>query len=453
MTTRNILLEVVRPMQTAFGLFGESLTSSKESVRQAEDVLSDLAGFGIELSDELPPVPMFSISEKLGESRRQAFGAFESREINLDETADSLVVSAYANDAEIERLSARKNVRVWENSPITLFANAPRATLPSPTSDQRVPDCNFAEVASIKEIQALLGIDQFHARGIDGDNMVIGVLDEGVNNRYRVSGGFAVQGAQQPGSASIHSHGSMCAADALIAAPKAKIYDYPFLGVPNSGGALRMFQAVLSQRRQDGTPHITTNSYGYTFVPPRAASPRHEIYDLQHPLHRKVREVIASGAPVFFAAGNCGSPCPSGNCHTSSIGPGQSIHASNSLEEVITVAAVNKKNVRIGYSSQGPGMFEREKPDIAAYSHIYGNFGPGRPGGTAHEPFDSGTSAATPLAAGVATLLLQKFPRLSPAQLKSTLIAAAGGGANNWNADIGYGIIDAEMASDLLDST
>jgi NAD(P)-dependent dehydrogenase (short-subunit alcohol dehydrogenase family) len=36
----------------------------------------------------------------------------------------------------------------------------------------------------------------------------------------------------------------MCAADVLASAAAARIYDYPFLGVPLSGGALQMFQVV-----------------------------------------------------------------------------------------------------------------------------------------------------------------------------------------------------------------
>jgi subtilisin family serine protease len=236
----------------------------------------------------------------------------------------------------------------------------------------------------------------------------------------------------------------MCAADVLVAAPDAVLYDYPFLGVPNSGGALAMFHAVLDQRRIDGTPHLTSNSYGFVGVPPRDTQPHHEIHDINHPLHRKIREVIASGAPTFFAAGNCGANCPSGKCLPSGSGPGISIHASNSVPEVITVAAVNSVRERIGYSSQGPGMFDPRKPDISAYSHFFGNFGPGRPGGTQKALFDNGTSAATPLAAGVGALLMSAIDNVSPALLKEALMAGAiNVGALGWDTETGAGVIHA----------
>ncbi len=148
-----------------------------------------------------------------------------------------------------------------------------------------------------------------------------------------------------------------------------------------------------------------------------------------------------------FAAGNCGRDCPSGVCHPSGIGPDRSIHASNSLAEVITVAAVNSRHERIGYSSQGEGMFERQKPDIASYSHIFANFGPGRPGGTA-SAYDSGTSAATPVAAGVGALLLSAVPRLSPDELKNALIESVTnvGQTIGWDRDYGHGVVNAAAA-------
>jgi subtilisin family serine protease len=215
-----------------------------------------------------------------------------------------------------------------------------------------------------------------------------------------------------------------------------------------------MFQAVLDQRRVDGTPHLTSNSYGFVGIPPQAQFPNHEVWDIGHPIHRKVREVIGSGAPAFFAAGNCGQNCPSGACHVSGIGPGKSIHASNSLAEVITIAAVNSIHQRIGYSSQGPGMFEPQKPDLAAYSHMFGNFGPGRPGGDQETPFDNGTSAATPVAAGVAALLLSYRRELTPAELRDALIEGATNGAGSaWGADFGRGVINAGASYRALQNT
>jgi subtilisin family serine protease len=209
-----------------------------------------------------------------------------------------------------------------------------------------------------------------------------------------------------------------------------------------------MFQAVLDQRRIDGTPNLTNNSYGFVGVPDKIRFPNHEVHDINHPVHRKVREVIASGVAAFFAAGNCGVQCPSGSCHASGIGPGQSIHGPNSLAEVITVAAVNSRHERVGYSSQGPGMFHPDKPDIAAYTHFFGNFGRGRPAGGDESTFDNGTSAATPVAAGVAALLISAFPALTPSALKAALMETSMslGDTVGFDSDHGQGVINAAAA-------
>jgi subtilisin family serine protease len=89
-------------------------------------------------------------------------------------------------------------------------------------------------------------------------------------------------------------------------------------------------------------------------------------------------------------------------------------------------------------------MFEKNKPDIAAYSHFFGNFGPGRPAGGDNNNFDNGTSAATPVAAGVAALLMSAYPHLTPAEVKEALTAGAIDiGPPGWDILAGYGVINA----------
>ena len=115
------------------------------------------------------------------------------------------------------------------------------------------------------------------------------------------------------------------------------------------------------------------------------------------------------------------------------------------------MAAVNSVRQRVGYSAQGPGGFFAHKPDLSAYTHYFGNFGAGRPGGTSVQPFDNGTSAAAPLSAGVAALLLSARPNLTPAQIKQILIQSAVPLApGGWNPDTGFGVINAARAFAML---
>jgi serine protease AprX len=456
MVSVKVLVEIEDDRQESFQAFEAAVASEALAFTDAEALLEPFAGLGLSLDEETVPVPLLSTTGSVDDSVGRALADFSASGANPDLPAASMVVAAEIDRDRLEELRSREGVRVWPNSEIVLIEADPlglRQSDADPVDEDAIDlarsragvDCRpFRPGVDLATIRRLLGVEGVWADGWRGQNIAVAVLDEGIaGSVYPVSGGFSRKGAQEPGTAAVNSHGSMCAADILVAAPWARLYDYPFLGIPRSGGALAMFQAVLDHRRLDGTPHITNNSWGFTGVPPREQFPNHEVHDLNHPLHRKIREVVASGAPTFFAAGNCGQDCPSGNCHTSGIGPSRSIHAANSLEEVITIAAVNSRHERVGYSSQGPGMFASEKPDLAAYSHFFGNFGPGRPAGT-DQPFDNGTSAASPVAAGVGALLLSAFPDLDPVRLREALIAGATRvGSHAWDRDYGRGIINA----------
>lgn len=469
MAMQRVLLEFEQSIDQPFAMHEAVLASTSDAEDVSRAFLRDLPGIGVELDPDAAPVPMFvrpAPVERLQDSdlilaavaddssdrfasEMAAAAAIPEHEPDL--SATSVVIPAEVSRSAFDELVARAGVTVWPNSEMTLIDDEVLWAGPSALGGV---DCRpFRAGVEIDVIRANLGVGAIWQDGYRGQNIVVGIIDEGVNGQaYPVIGGFSrPTSARQPGTAPVTSHGSMCAADVLVAAPLARIYDYPFLGVPNSGGALQMFQAVLDQRRRDGTPHLTNNSYGFVGVPDRATNPNHEVHNLQHPVHRKVREVVLAGIPCFFAAGNCGANCPSGACHPSGIGPGRSIHASNSLTEVITVAAVNSQHERIGYSSQGPGMFDPRKPDVACYSHFFANFGPGRPGGLA-QPFDNGTSAATPVAAGVAAALLSAFPSLSPAALKAVLIGTATdlGAVVGWDGDHGAGVINLAAAYNAL---
>jgi subtilisin family serine protease len=464
-----VLVEVDQSVPDAFARFTAATDSPREAARQSEALIGRLGGLGLELAREARPVPMFAG----GEPRRVTALAAAGRG---DLEATSLVVACEIDPLKLDALKARPQIKVWPNSTMAAFGRGRQGAGHCPNCAGRHPaafdearlhpfdravsaaarvDCRpFRPAATVDDLRELLAVGRVWDDGFRGQNVVVGVIDEGINSFYPVIGGHERPGGPRPGTADIGSHGSMCAADVLVAAPFAKLLDYPFLAGPDAGDsmvALEMFNAVLDQRRQNGTPHLTNNSYGFHGLPPRDEEPNHEAYDPEHPLNRKVREVIASGCPCFFAAGNCGSDCPSGNCHSSAIGPNRSISAANSLPECLTVAAVNSRHERIGYSAQGPGTLHPEKPDLSAYSHFFGNFGPGRPAGGTEFSFDNGTSAACPVAAGVGALLLSAFPGLTPARLRDALVQTAVNlNQPGWDADTGHGVVNAGAAYNTL---
>ena len=244
---------------------------------------------------------------------------------NADMASTTTVIPARIDEGALDELRARADVVVWPNSELQLYADwdpalrdvqaEPRDTvgvLDAPSAAPSGVDCRpFRPAVDIGTIQALLDVSAIWDEGYRGQGVIVGIIDEGVDGTaYPVVGGFARPGSQAPGSAGITSHGSMCAADVLIAAPEAKLYDYPFLGIPTSGGALQMFQAVLDQRRIDGTPHLTSNSYGFVGIPPKAQFPTHEVWDVSHPIHRKVREVDRLRGSDVFRSGQLRAELP-----------------------------------------------------------------------------------------------------------------------------------------------
>ncbi len=106
----------------------------------------------------------------------------------------------------------------------------------------------------------------------------------------------------------------------------------------------------------------------------------------------------------------------------------------------MTVGAANIDGQLIGYSSQGPAALDDMKPDFCSISHFKGYFDP-----------DSGTSAATPIAAGVVALLIQAIPDLDQELVKQALRnTALPIGQPKWNRHTGAGIIQAKDAFDYL---
>lgn len=430
------------PDDAAFEMNREASESASESVRQSELLLRDLGGYGIEPDPDYPPIPLFSRGTIYDPDT--GFENFRTGDAPPDVRAETVVIAAWIDEERIEELRALPRVAVWPDSEYKLLGDR--------ASDLALlagVDCApFEPAVPLNVIQSLLGAPQVWQAGRRGQNVVVGIIDNGIDgNVYPVIGGFPSSGSFAAGRAPVTSHGSMCAAAVIAAAPDARLHDYRFQGQAGALAAFRLFQEVLNQRRRTGFPHITSNSYGNTERPPQASNPFHDVWNINHPLHKKVREVVAAGVTTFFAAGNCGAPCQTPDCHSSSVGPGASIHSANSLPEVITVAAVNSRRQRLGYSAQGPGGFAPQKPDLCAYTHYFGNFGPERPAGTAVRPFDDGTSASSPLGAGVAALLLSANSRLTPLDIKRVLIASADNlGAPGWNRDTGFGVVNAAAA-------
>jgi len=314
-------------------------------------------------------------------------------------------------------------------------------------------------VGTDKDVKQQLDVARMSAAGMDGSGVPVAVVDTGVNVAFLQSKGLTPQlnasnsftpagVATTPGKHPV-AHGTMCAYDVSLAAPRATLLDHAVLlsrtpGATTMAGLLS--DAVLSYSRllqvigklpAARRSLVVSNSWGM-FKPSwdfPVGHPGNYSDNPAHPFNVIVASLEKAGADILFAAGNCGRDCPDGRCSFTGLRP---ICGANSHPDVISVAGVDVRRRRVGYSSQGPGRLAREKPDLSCYTHFKGS---------GVEAIDSGTSAACPVLAGYVAAVRSKVPssQVTPAQLRALLFKTATDlGGTGFDLDFGWGVPDAK---------
>jgi subtilisin family serine protease len=333
-------------------------------------------------------------------------------------------------------------------------------------------------VMTSSDVATKLKVAALAAKGLTGQGVAIAIMDTGINIAHlnaKLGGGVKLDAANSlkpsgpvttlPGNFAV-GHGTMCAFDALIAAPQATLLDFPILSSRAPGGAqmsgtigtaLLAYSQLLSSWAVTFAPGavanyrglVVNNSWGMftTAWDFPVGHPGRYCDNPNHPFHMVLAALAAAGADIVFAAGNCGADCPDGRCDPSAVA---TIMGANAHPDVLSIAGCDLTGLRVGYSSQGPSIagMSPQKPDVTTYTHFLGSdaLGLGSP--------DSGTSAASPVAAGcVAALRSKASPRtIPPANLFHQLRAAASavGGSGGWNGDYGFGILDPLAAANAM---
>jgi len=182
-------------------------------------------------------------------------------------------------------------------------------------------------------------------------------------------------------------------------APQAHLVGVKVLGADGSGsfaGVMAGMQWTIDTMHQYNT-RIASMSLGGPGAIEWTSSEEDSV-------NRQANEMVRSGIALYIAAGN--------NFVSAQIGtPG-------SAEDVITVGALDKDTSIAVYSSQGPTEEGRVKPNIAYMGSSIMS--------VAYNSGDqytamSGTSMATPGAAGVGALMLQANPNLSPFDIRNIM--------------------------------
>jgi subtilisin family serine protease len=319
-------------------------------------------------------------------------------------------------------------------------------------------------VGNARDVAELLQVADFGTEGLDGEGVAVAIVDTGINVAHLSSAlGRAItvdvarswtpsSASGEPGEWPVH-HGTMCAYDALIAAPNATLLDVAVLRSERAGGsaldgllsdavaAYAHLRTVLDAQPEQSRALVVSDSWG-SFSPAWDFPPGHPgnySDNRAHPFNVIVASLESAGADILFAAGNCGRNCPDGRCRY----PSRPIGGANSHPRVLSIGGVDVNGVRVGYSSQGPGRLAQRKPDLCAYTHFAGSraFGDDAP--------DSGTSTACPVAAGLVAAMRTDWPtgKLTASQVRTLLRRSADDRSDvGFDYDYGYGVIDAAGA-------
>jgi subtilisin family serine protease len=336
---------------------------------------------------------------------------------------------------------------------------------------QPIAVCPNGPLGSDLDVEQLLLVEELRQRGMDGTGVKVVIVDTGVNLKYLRLRGKTPRFdeelswgplEQQPLGDMPVGHGTMCAYDVCIAAPACTIIDHAVLTSQTPGGsamdgllsdAVQSYGLLLSYLSKapqpfagDHTPRtlVVNNSWGmfHSSWDFPVGDPQNYGDNPDHPFNIIVESLEAAGADILFAAGNCGTECPDPRCREVTDA---GIFGANSSPVVTCVAGVVTSKERIGYSTKGPGRIEKRKPDIASFTHF---------AGSGVYAADGGTSAATPVAAGVVAAIRRLYPAsvLPPAQLRELLRnTAEQQGSGDFNYEYGYGVINVQGLLDALE--
>ncbi len=374
---------------------------------------------------------------------RSGYMFAQLKALGFDYRALASGASTFSLRAEFDDEDAIERLRLDRKGEVAgVFIDPHITTFPGPY-------CGRNPVGTYRDVARRLGVRTLRKAKLTGKNVRVAVLDTGIDgSQVPVAGGWSPIPGYQPGTAR-PDHGTMVGFDVRIAAPDARILDYALLQSTGQmwtaflSDAITAFANLIDVLQSEPGPLVVNNSWGMFDRSEDApvGSPENYSINPDHPFNQIVGSLADAGADVCFAAGNCGAQCPDNRCGTADVGPGASIHGANSHPDVITVAAVTVTDRRLGYSSQGPGALYKRKPDVAGYSHFKGS---------GVYPADGGTSAASPVVAGVAAALRQKLKpgKLPPASLKGVLQRTARDlQGDGWDYDLGYGVTNAAAAA------
>lgn len=404
---------------------------------------------GVQVDASFAPVQLPKVVAATPSPTFDPYNIEEAMSIDeMPQNSTYLVRGQIADDSESSYKAATKNANV-----VGIYADPQiEVCAVCPTSPPLGAEADVAR---------LVDVPRLAARQMNGSGVLVAIVDTGINMAYLRARGknpnfdaarsWVPRAGLTPGSLPV-GHGTMCAYDVTIAAPRCTLLDIALLLSNRTGGSImegllsdavlaysHLLRVQLAPRRPgEGRSLVVNNSWGmfhasWDYPVGHAGNYSHNP---NHPFNRIVGTLERAGADILFAAGNCGRLCPDGRCRSVTTG---GITGANGHPQVLTVGGVDVTKVLAGYSTSGPGRLSRVKPDITSYTHFRGS---------GVYAADGGTSAATPVAAGVVAAFRTRFgfnpsdARTHPVSVRNIIRRTAEDrGAIGFDFDYGWGII------------
>ncbi len=366
-------------------------------------------------------------------------------------------VSAYLTDEQLKSIKSLSSIQKIEKVRVFKSRND-ESKLNESSTNNSIGQLN--KTSSITGLNygpsitqnALSEIPVVHDLGINGNGVIIGILDTGfrwkshnslknlivINEKDFIQNDGVTE--NQPGDAfNQDSHGT--AVFSIMAG-----FDQGNIVGPAYGAQFLLakteyvptethleednYAAALEWMEAKGV-QITSSSLGYNIFDNNQISYSYQEMNGTSTIVAKAANLaFQRGVTSFTSAGNDGSTFWGiGNGGLSS--PGDALN-------IITVGAVTSNNIMASFSSRGPTSDGRIKPEVVAMgvSNFHAVAGSTYSNG-------NGTSYAAPIAAGIAALLKSAWPHLTNVQIRNIFIAC-GDNFKNPNNDRGYGLISAK---------
>lgn len=304
---------------------------------------------------------------------------------------------------------------------------------------------------SFSQLQ-LSEIPEVHYRGITGKNVIIGLLDSGFrwktheaiqNTQVIAEYDFVFQDSVTSNEPDDHpaqdDHGTMILG-ILSGKKDGKLYGSSY----DSKFILAKTEDIRTERRVEEDNYaaalewmerlgvdVTSSSLGYSEFDDTTESYTYKDMDGKTTIvARAVDSAFVRGVVTVTAAGN------------EFQRPWKYIVSPADAKYVLAVGAVNSDGTIAPFSSRGPTSDGRIKPDVCAQgTGVYTV----QTGTLSNYTYASGTSASTPIVAGIAALLISHYPSINQYQVRDAIRWTANQ-SDNPDTVYGWGIASAKRS-------